>query len=233
MDSFATIMPFASEYASAIESTSMNRPATTMGQRVRLARQKRGLTQADLAKASGLKQADVSKIENGLIQQTTAVARLAYALKCDAIWLELGVGEEPDWTKSQHSPAGARSEVNALAQDLSHAIQMMEPTTMQWESILKQELPKRFVLEIRDDAMAGLDQASLEPGHQAVFETSREPRAGRNVLVRDAVGNVYIRAYHPRTPTHWVAMAKNPAFGTLDSMADGLVILAVQTGHLY
>lgn len=204
-----------------------------MGQRVRHARTQRGVTQAQLAHASGLKQADVSKIENGLIQQTTAVARLAHALGCDAMWLELGTGPEPNWTNSQHQAAGEPLPQQALAQDLSHAIQMMDPTTMQWESLLTQELPKRFVLRIRDDAMAGQDQASLEPGHQAVFETDREPRAGRNVLVRDKGGNVYIRAYHPRTPTHWLAVPKNPAFGTLDSTIDGLVILAVQTGHLY
>lgn len=77
----------------------MSRPIESLGQRLRLARERRKLTQAGLAAAAGIKQSDVSKIEGGRILQTTAIARLAAALRVPALWLEIGDGAEPDWER--------------------------------------------------------------------------------------------------------------------------------------
>jgi transcriptional regulator with XRE-family HTH domain len=51
----------------------------TLGKRVKSRREALQLSQAALASLAGLKQADVSKIENGDIQQTTRAAQLARA----------------------------------------------------------------------------------------------------------------------------------------------------------
>lgn len=69
------------------------RMETTLARRLKEARTKRGMRQEDLAKASGLKQSDISKIENGLILKTTGVVALARALRCDPEWLATGEGE--------------------------------------------------------------------------------------------------------------------------------------------
>lgn len=83
--------------------------ATTLGERVRLAREARGLTQAELARAAGLGAvsgvASVSRYERGAertrgsgaaIAPTAAVlARLAAALGVSVEWLLLGTGRGP------------------------------------------------------------------------------------------------------------------------------------------
>ena len=81
--------------------------------------------------------------------------------------------------------------------------------------------------------MAGAGPACLAIGDRAIFERQREPRPGRNVLIRDSFGHLCIREYRVKRPGHWQAVALHPAYGTLDSLEDGLTIVAVQTGHLY
>lgn len=64
----------------------------TLGKRLKHARLERGLTQMQLAQASGVKQSDISKLERGDSITTTGVVRLAKALGCSAEWLDTGNG---------------------------------------------------------------------------------------------------------------------------------------------
>lgn len=64
----------------------------TLAKRLKYARTKRKMTQSDLAKASGVGQSDISKIERGEIQKTTALLALARALQVNANWLDVGNG---------------------------------------------------------------------------------------------------------------------------------------------
>jgi transcriptional regulator with XRE-family HTH domain len=53
------------------------------GQRLREVRQKLGVTQRDLALASGLTEAYISNMENGFaVPSLTTILRLAHALRC-------------------------------------------------------------------------------------------------------------------------------------------------------
>ncbi len=52
------------------------------------------MTQGQVAKASGLKQPDISKIERGDIKRTTELLGLARALQCNPDWLDTGHGEK-------------------------------------------------------------------------------------------------------------------------------------------
>ena len=77
-----------------------------LAKRVKARRLELGLTQTDVAKKSGLKQADVSKIELGMIQKTTALLGLSRALQCNPDWLDTGNGEmvfEKDSLEPAHS----------------------------------------------------------------------------------------------------------------------------------
>ena len=65
----------------------------TFASRAKARRKELALTQAEVARASGLKQSDVSKIENGAIQKTTEMIGLAKALQCNPLWLAYGQGE--------------------------------------------------------------------------------------------------------------------------------------------
>jgi transcriptional regulator with XRE-family HTH domain len=65
----------------------------TLAKRARGRRLELGLNQATLAEMSGLKQSDISKIENGLILKTTGLVALAKALRCEPQWLATGEGD--------------------------------------------------------------------------------------------------------------------------------------------
>lgn len=89
------------------------------------------------------------------------------------------------------------------------------------------EIKEHFALVIEDDAL----DPSYPKGTVGEFSRDRQPIAGKPVLLRDKDGNVFIRRYEVRTPTHWVATSLNPGFQPLDSVRDGLVVLATMTGH--
>lgn len=73
----------------------------SLAERVRAARKFKNMTQAQLAKASGAGQSDVSKIERGDIERTTHIIGLATALGCDPRWLDTGDGPSP-WSEDLH-----------------------------------------------------------------------------------------------------------------------------------
>lgn len=73
----------------------------SLAERVRAARKFKNMTQAQLAKASGAGQSDVSKIERGDIERTTHIIGLATALGCDPRWLDTGDGPSP-WSDDLH-----------------------------------------------------------------------------------------------------------------------------------
>lgn len=71
---------------------------TTYGERLRLAREHKGLTQEQLVEISGVKQGTISKIERGDQNSSGFDAELAYTLGVEAMWLKTGREEfAPKW----------------------------------------------------------------------------------------------------------------------------------------
>uniref|UniRef100_UPI003341CAAE helix-turn-helix domain-containing protein n=1 Tax=Castellaniella defragrans TaxID=75697 RepID=UPI003341CAAE len=64
----------------------------TFAQRLSFARHTRGLSQAALARASGISQSAIASYENGTRKSTPKVFELAQALQVDPIWLGQGTG---------------------------------------------------------------------------------------------------------------------------------------------
>lgn len=205
----------------------------TFAWRLELARAERGETQTSIARAVDIGQPAISKMIRGESEATAAIARIATFLRVPVRWLELGEGPEPDWS-ARHPPFGGTEARGGLAHHLIHRSPMIDPPQIELESIMSGAvLAERFKVKINDDAMACSGPGSLDPGHFAIFDTGREPTPGRNVLLTDKTGHVCIRQYHVRRPGHWVAVAANPAYQPMDSIEDGLRVLATQTGHLY
>ena len=97
------------------------------------------------------------------------------------------------------------------------------PPLMTWEGLMQsKELPAAFVLALPDDALAGLFHA----GTRVVFERSAPPKVGKPVLVQDRDGLRWVRLYGNVRGTRWQALATGAGHATLDSEADGLVLLA-------
>ena len=65
----------------------------SLGKRLKEARKKKGWSQDDLVRESGVKQGTLSKIERGDQDKTTFIFDLATALECSPQWLESGKGD--------------------------------------------------------------------------------------------------------------------------------------------
>ncbi len=186
----------------------MARPIHTLGQRVKLVRKRLGLTQDQLAEASGLRQSDVSKIELGLILQTTAIARLASALGVRPAWLELGEGP-------------------GVGQPMSHRPTRVARQQLDWEDVrtmTDEELGELFETGMPD----GSGGDKYPGGMRLVWSTRGQPVFGSFVLVRDRCRDLHAREYRQGpTPGQWVGAALHSAYRSIHSTEDGCVIVAV------
>ena len=202
----------------------MFRNTDSMGARLKLAREKRRLSQDELAARTGMKQSNISKIEKGGIGQTAGIARLALALQVDPAWLELGIGQEPAWDSVQEGKPAPWGGVrfSELSQTMRHVGATVVPTYT-WGAIVNANLPKEFFVAAPDDAMS----PRVKAGKLLRFATSVEPSPGDGVLIADRDGNAYFRLYRQRRAGTWPAVALNEAYHALDSEADGLRVLAV------
>ena len=201
------------------------RSPDSIGQRVKLVRKRLGWTQGELAKAAGEKQPNISKLERGEIQTTTAIARLADALRVAPRWLELGEGPEPgDWTPTQHPSEGVGA--HPVAQELSPLRRDDAPVRIEWERILKDPLKREFQTTMPDASM----EPDIPRGAGIIFVTDLQPAPGDWVLIRDRDGSPFVRELRQVKPGRWEAHALNPAFLPMDSERDGLQVLAVFDG---
>jgi transcriptional regulator with XRE-family HTH domain len=61
-----------------------------IGERLRLVRRERGLTQAELGELSGTNQAVIQKIENGNSLRPRQIMKIAQILEVNPAWLQFG-----------------------------------------------------------------------------------------------------------------------------------------------
>jgi phage repressor protein C with HTH and peptisase S24 domain len=69
------------------------RDMRTLAERLIWARDRKGLTQAALAKLSGVSQGTIGNLESGLRQSARKIANIADAMGVDALWLAEGKGQ--------------------------------------------------------------------------------------------------------------------------------------------
>lgn len=104
------------------------------------------------------------------------------------------------------------------------------PPTITWGEIMNPTtvFPASFVCAVPDDALSPL----TPKGTRLVFETGGEPMPGVGVLIADRDGNRYIRRFVRGAGDRWIAASSNQAYAPLNSIDDGLIILAVASGRL-
>jgi hypothetical protein len=102
----------------------------------------------------------------------------------------------------------------------------MPPPKMHWESLMTAALPPEFETELPDNAMA----PAAPSGTRVIFVTGVTPEAGDWVLLTDKLGTLACREMRIVRPGHWQAHAVNPAVMPMDSVRDGLKVLAVYDG---
>lgn len=67
---------------------------TAIGERLKEVRKERRMSQAELARKVGLRQASISDLESGKTRGTASIAKIASALNVSAMWLETGRGDK-------------------------------------------------------------------------------------------------------------------------------------------
>lgn len=144
----------------------------TVGERVRRLRLASGLSQADLAAASGQASGSISMLENGRLPLTDALLRaVARPLDCDPAYLEAG-SREPLATKPwlrAYADASKRAVDRAVADsttavDVIHCLgleQVPDTLPLFGGDVNDDDAIEHFALEVRE--AAGLDRDDVVP----------------------------------------------------------------------
>lgn len=80
------------------------------------------------------------------------------------------------------------------------------------------------------DVIDGVFGADYPPGCVMRMDPARPPRAGWPVLVRDKRGKHYLRDYQQAAGERWQAVARVRGYAPLDSVDDGLQVVATMMG---
>jgi transcriptional regulator with XRE-family HTH domain len=203
----------------------------TFAERLKLARLRRDLSQADLAKLAGVAAGTIGNLESGTRRAPRQLLQLAAALGVRPEWLQLGTGPmlatSPDQQTSP--PEGGAPKDSASYRLPGGFTRIIAPTLLSWKMLMSPErLPDTFTLQLPDDAMA----PEFPCGSVVLLSTVEgPPRARDAVLCKDANGNCFFREFRVRTPTLWQAAPIAEGYATLASDKDGLTVLAVCVGR--
>ncbi|TAN48937.1 MAG: helix-turn-helix domain-containing protein [Methylococcaceae bacterium] len=150
-----------------------------LGQRLKLARETRQLTQATLAKLSGVSQQLISRLESRKVESTAEIFPLADALGVDARWLATG--------------QGVMRAVNPRSQPLTHVPLLSWVAAGHWREMSDAAddetrlLPvagkvgrNAYALQVRGDSM----EPGFPNGSYIVVDPDLEPAPGSYVVVR-------------------------------------------------
>ncbi|ARP96853.1 hypothetical protein CAL15_22300 [Bordetella genomosp. 13] len=134
---------------------------TSFSDRLKQARQLRGLTQQALARASGLSQSAIASYENGDRDSSRSARSLAHALDVEVDWLETGKGPM-ERTPLVYETHGRQSDKHSLR----------EPQAVAWPFSID---PRRFAA-LSSDQLQFLDKW-LEAYLDACQRGAKPPRA--------------------------------------------------------
>lgn len=177
-----------------------------------------GYTQASLASALGYSSpsAIANALARGALPKKLHLFERLSGVRVE--WIETGLG--PKFV------AGRSPQAHPVSPDTVTMDPQEDSIRVMWGSMNAAELPDVFRVEVPDDAMAD----RVLKGHLVKFDRRQRPRAGDGVLVADATGAWFFRQFSPGAQGRFSAVAKNPAYQTLDSERDGLTVLAVLVG---
>jgi len=121
----------------------LNSGMDTLAKRAKAARLHLKLNQERVAELSGLKQADISKIETGKIQRTTGIVGLAKALQCSPEWLQTG-DSPPAWV----APDGGATQpkLTASGTPLAAALRVMAEALDATDLVTRSQIAHLFSL---------------------------------------------------------------------------------------
>lgn len=196
----------------------------SIGERVRHRRVQLDLSQAELARLSGLKQSDISKIERGTIKRTTAVVELARALQCSPEYLALGEENAPnDGTPAPEAskPRGKVPLISwVIAGNWSDVNDPFQPGDADdWVDVEGLQYgPNTFALTVNGDSMTNPNpgERTFPEGTLLIVDPSRVATANDFVIAKDVKRQ---RATFKKLVTdgaRWYLKALNPAYPMIE-----------------
>lgn len=216
---------------------------STLADRVKLARDKKGMTQQEVAKKSGMSQPSYYKIENGKTNRTTFINSLASVLGVNAHWLETGLGDmEPvdgvdnvrDLNESEAKrikkvpvlnwvQAGAFSEVTDAIYD-----------EYEYTVIKDSYSSSIYWLVVRGDSM----EPVYRDGDMILVDADRQPVAGNDVIACiDGDNQATFKRYKPcgfdpaTNKEYYQLIALNDFYAPIDSRSRSFHITGVVVEH--
>ncbi len=156
----------------------------SLAQRLKQSRAQAQISQRELAKRSGLSQQLISKLENGLVESTTEVFRLAEALRVDPRWLATGQGDGGGGKNTATGPAitayvpliswVAAGSWRDVADPYPAGVgEALVPVTCRAG-------PNAYALRVQGDSM----EPVFPDGSVIIVDPAVEPRQGSYVVVR-------------------------------------------------
>ena len=198
----------------------LNAGMENLAQRVKEARTRLGLSQTALALASGMQQADISKIENGKILRTTGAIALARALGCDPYWLDTGEGEPSYGAVSNVEDApSSRHDVPLIswvhAGAWCGAEDPFSPGEAEaWMPCPAAHSPGTFALRVRGDSMtAPSGNSRTYPENCVIYVDPQKnsPNNGDRIIAKlNGSDEVTFKVYKEEDGRRWL-MPLNPA----------------------
>lgn len=169
----------------------MHPDLASLAARLRYARKHVGLTQAELAAKSGMKQSDISKLENGSIQRTTGLLGLSRALGVQPEWLDSGAGEP--WSAADPNVAPEPMQVGLVplisfvqAGSWADAVDSLQPgDAYEWLPCPVKHGQGTFCLTVEGESMYDpMGRHTYSPGDIIFVDPTRDAKHGDRVVVR-------------------------------------------------
>lgn len=189
----------------------------TLAERIKFAREAKDMTQTALAKKSGLKQSDISKLETGRMLSTTAMVELATALECNPIWLSTGKGNP--WAKKETIKNDFLIPVVGLAKlgdEGCFFAEIQTPEGGDGHILWPSSDPNAYALRCIGESM----KPRIQHGEFVIVEPNRLPVPGDEVVVKDKTGRVMVKQLFTHKDGMYTFASVNSAyapFGVPDS----------------
>lgn len=233
----------------------------SLADRLVFARKARGMTQEDLAKASGITQQTIGNYEGargaeGIDHRRKApLVDIAAALAVPLPWLRDGKGKwSPDDQTTDLAQVNTTDSVTNIDQSglaLEHGRRTVDkipfhnapitrwPTRGEKLNSSLRMVGRMSAIPGRYSELAQVVQVvdnpmspEIEQGEFIAIDPRVEPRNGDVVIVQDKVGEFHLRRFRRVIADEFEAWAANPHYSTLSSRVHGLSVAAVMVCHM-
>lgn len=225
------------ENTNVMQATGLITSVNTIGERIKWAREQRGLSQAKVAKAAGVSTSTIGNLEAGLRDKPRELNAIAAALAASPAWLESGRGSWEAFdanTKRAHlgkRPYPVISAVQAgLLKEISDPYAPGDGLDIEWGDDSWSQWT--FALEITGESML----PDFRPGDRVIIDPELQARPGDFVVARnteqEATFKKYrVRGINDRGEQVFELVPLNEDFETMRSDTQHLTVIGVMVEH--